>query len=362
MDRMVEPPASWHALTARGLSQLSPPEAEHAVLELATNRVEYVGMLQDICDYPRRSPLDCRVPQLAEIEALDRRAGLWRSVSLLDDERALCLTATLFSSALILDPFYDTGALLYAAWHDSRIRADHARHLADQAGLLVRAGPLLESATALLAPDHLPGSWNPRRDWRKPPADADDRQRLAWALRTSLALLYWADRLDGVICTSRSDVIAALACVVGEDRAAMPVELVEPVHVTDARASRDRATSSTRDQAWKTAWRASRQRRETALGDVASVLATLSAHAALPASVSTWQLSLGDDAIPEPALMLRRVLLGQDARHQPPLPRRRLRRRPMLLLPLQNSQEAVNRARLAPSHTPANPSRLVPSM
>ena len=68
----VEAPhnAGWQALAARGYADLSPPEAEHAVLELPTNRAEYVGMLEAMGDYPARSPIGYRVPTDAEVEAL----------------------------------------------------------------------------------------------------------------------------------------------------------------------------------------------------------------------------------------------------------------------------------------------------
>src|SRR5258708_40300552 len=34
--------AGWRTMAMRGLAELSPPEAEHTVLELPTNRAEYV--------------------------------------------------------------------------------------------------------------------------------------------------------------------------------------------------------------------------------------------------------------------------------------------------------------------------------
>jgi len=38
-------------MASRGLTDLSPQGARHALLELPTNRAEYVGVLQDIGDY-----------------------------------------------------------------------------------------------------------------------------------------------------------------------------------------------------------------------------------------------------------------------------------------------------------------------
>src|SRR6202011_5571654 len=184
------------------------------------------------------SALGHRVPTDADVDALARVAGRWRAVVLLEDERALRNAAGLFSRVFVLDPFYDSGALLYAAWHDPQIKDEHSRGLAEQAGLLVRAAPLLEAGTAVMAPDHLPGSWNPRPGWRKPRPPADGRQLAAWAMRTSLVLLYWADRLDGVVCTARSDVIAALDVALGARAASASLGVAEPACIDDAQAAR----------------------------------------------------------------------------------------------------------------------------
>src|SRR5437763_6891822 len=191
--------AGWRTMASHGWADLSPPEAEHAILELPTNRAEYVGVLQDIGDYPHRSPIGHRVPDADEVKALQRAAGRWRAVVLLEDERALRSAAGLFSRVFVLDPFYDTGAMLYAAWHDPLIRDEHSRRLAQHTGLLVRAASLLGAGTAVLAPDHLPGSWSPRPSWRKPRSSEDRRQHAAWAIRSGLVLLHWADRLGATV-------------------------------------------------------------------------------------------------------------------------------------------------------------------
>src|SRR5260221_3125617 len=190
MSHVAEQAAGWRTMASHGWADLSPPEAEHAILELPTNRAEYVGVLQDIGDYPRRSPIGHRVPADDEVKALQTAAGRWRAVVLLEDARALRSAAGLFSRVFVLDPFYDSGALLYAAWHDPLIRDEHSRRLAEQAGLLVRAGPLLSAGTGVLTPDHLPGSWNPRPGWRKPRPSARGHQLLASSMRSCLGLLY----------------------------------------------------------------------------------------------------------------------------------------------------------------------------
>ena len=103
----------------------------------------------------------------------------------------------------------------------------------------MRAGPLLNAGTAVLTPDHLPGSWNPRPGWRKPRSNADSRQHAAWSMRTSLVLLYWADRLDGVVCTARSDVVAALDVALGPRATSASLEVAEPQRIDDAQTARE---------------------------------------------------------------------------------------------------------------------------
>ena len=114
-------------MASRGFADLSPPEAEHALLELPTNRADYISVLQDMGDYPARSPIGQRVPDQTEVRALNKLAGRWRAIVLLEDERALKNAAGLFSRVFALDPFYDSGAMLYAAWHDPLIAVPRQR-------------------------------------------------------------------------------------------------------------------------------------------------------------------------------------------------------------------------------------------
>jgi hypothetical protein len=320
--------AGWRAIVSHGFGELSPPEAEHAALELATNRVAYVGVLQDIGEYPSRSPIGLRVPSSEEVETLRRTAGRWRAVVLLEDERALRCAASLFSRVFVLDPFYDSGALLYAAWHDPLIKDEHSRRLAEQTGWLVRAAPLLNAATAVLTPDHLPGSWNPRPGWRKPRQTEDRRQLAAWSMRSGLALLYWADRLGGVVCATRGDTIAALDVGLGRRAASAGVSIAEPRHVADAQALRvERSTDLV--ELWADLYTVSRRRDRYCLEDVAFVL---SGQDVDKSPFGSWRLALGHASLPDPALLIKRVLNGQDPERDPPLPRKRLKRRPLALV------------------------------
>src|SRR5258708_37729303 len=122
-------------MAAHGFAELSPPEVQHAILELPTNRAEYVGVLEDIGDYPARSPIGQRGPSDADVATLKKQQGRWRAVVSLEDERALRNATGLFQRVFVLDPLYDTGALLYAAWHDPLIKDVHSRRLGGQAGL-----------------------------------------------------------------------------------------------------------------------------------------------------------------------------------------------------------------------------------
>jgi hypothetical protein len=318
-------------MASRGFADLSPPEAEHALLELPTNHADYVGVLEDIGDYPARSPIGPRVPTEDEVDVLRRQAGRWRAVVLLEDERALRNAAYLFNRVFVLDPFYDSGALLYAAWHDPQIKDEHSRRLAEQAGLLVRAAPLLRGGTAVLAPDHLPGSWNPRPGWRKPRRDADPRQLAAWSMRSGLVLLYWADRLNGLVCATRSDLVAALDVALGPGARASSLDLAEPVRIEEAQAVRE-VSHAALVELWADLYTVSRRRDRYCLEDVPFVLGGV-AEGASPGARSTWRVALGEASVPDPAMLIRRVLNGQDPERKPGLPRKRLRRRPLCLLP-----------------------------
>jgi hypothetical protein len=191
----------------------------------------------------------------------------------------------------------------------------------------VRLAPLLNAGAAILSPDHLPGSWNPRPAWQRPRAGADRRQVAAWAMRTGLVLLYWADRLDAVVCTSRDEVIAAVEVALGHAVRAVPVELPEASGVEDALGAREQHALEL-CELWSEARRLTRRRPRTCLDDVVYALGRLP----MGGRLAQWRAVLGPGWIPEPAMLIRRVLNGQDPERQPALPRRRLRRRPLCLL------------------------------
>ncbi|HEY1298738.1 MAG TPA: hypothetical protein VGJ60_37120 [Chloroflexota bacterium] len=318
----------WRAMASRGFADLSPPEAEHAMLELPTNRADYVGVLQDLGDYPARSPIGHRVPSQAEVEALQRDGGPWRGVVLLEDDRAARHAALLFDRVFVLDPFFDSGALLYAAWHDPYIKDEHSRRLAEHTGWLVRLAPLFNAGSAVLAPDHLPGSWNPRPGWRRPRRNADRRQVAAWAMRSGLVLLYWADRLDAVACATRPEVGAAMDVVLGLRAASVTLELADVSSAEEAQRLRDEHAAELCEQ-WREMRRLSRRRPTRCLDDLVYLASRLPVDDAGDAG---WRLALGQASVPEPSMLIRRVLNGEDPERLPALPRRQLKRRPLCLL------------------------------
>jgi hypothetical protein len=160
--------------------------------ELPAHRTEYVRVWQDIADWPRRSPLGPRVPSAAEIDVLqhDRDIGL----CLLADLGMLEAAVAVFGRAYALDPLYDAGEQLYAAWHDPHVNPEHATFLSTALRWLVQAAPLLERGELVLVPHRLPGSWQPIPTWRMSP------------LRDARTLIYWADRLDAIVCVADPEV------------------------------------------------------------------------------------------------------------------------------------------------------------
>ena len=320
--------SGWQAINRHGFADLSPPEAQHALLELPTNRAEYVGVLEDLGDYPARSPIGQLAPSAEDVASLKRAGGRWRAVALLDDDAAVSQSACLFETSFVLDPLYDSGALLYAAWHDPFIRDEHSRRLAEHGGKLVGLAPLLNSGTAILAPEHLPGSWNPRPGWRAPLRTAHPRQLAAWSMRAALVLAYWADRLDAVVCATRADVLAGLQVVLGARSRIAAVELPQPPATAGAICGWREQYAEELCRLWSELRQLSRRRPSDALAAVALACGDVP----LDGGPQGWQLVLGSASVPEPAMLIRRILNGQDPERLPALARKRLRRRLLCLL------------------------------
>ncbi|MBV9577499.1 MAG: hypothetical protein JO057_02795 [Chloroflexi bacterium] len=146
-------------------------------------------------------------------------------------------------------------------------------------------------------------------------------------MRTGLVLLYWADRLDAVACTDRPEVIAALEVTLGADAHAAVTEFGEPSTTEQAQQFRDEHFSELCEQ-WGEMRQATRRRSPRSVADLAYALSGLPVGGPL----RPWRLSLGQPSVPEPAMLIRRVLNGQAPEREAALPRRRLRRRPLCLL------------------------------
>ena len=153
-------------------------------------------------------------------------------------------------------------------------------------------------------------------------------------MRNALVLLYWADRLNAVVCTTRHDAIVAMDVLLGPRRQAVVVELPEPGRVIEAQVERD-VNASVLSELWTDLRGMSRRRDSYCLEDLAFVLTGLAEAPAGESSFTGWRLALGERWVPDPAMLIRRVLNGQDPEREPPLPRKRLKRRPLCLLTAQ---------------------------
>jgi hypothetical protein len=150
-------------------------------------------------------------------------------------------------------------------------------------------------------------------------------------MRTSMVLLYWADRLDGVVCSTLRDVIAGLEVALGPRATTRRLDVAEPVRIDDAQATRARVRLDL-ERAWAVVRRLSRRRSRNRLGDVGYALTSIADALAHSTESRPWRLALGDASVPEPALLIRRVLNGEDPERMPPLPRAKVKRRPLCLL------------------------------
>jgi hypothetical protein len=136
-----------------------------------------------------------------------------------------------------------------------------------------------------------------------------------------------------VVCSTRQDVIAALEVALGARAAACSLEVAEPARIDEAQSAREAATDAL-TKAWSDVRRLSRRRSRVKLDDVAYALTNLAETlTATPRGPHSWRLSLGEPAVPDPALLIRRVLNGQDPEREPALPLKKLKRRPLCLLP-----------------------------
>jgi hypothetical protein len=145
-----------------------------------------------------------------------------------------------------------------------------------------------------------------------------------------LVLVHWADRLDAVVCATRSDVLAALDVMLGDRAGSVNVEIQEPAHLEHAQAVRS-ANGAELSELWADLRIVSRRRGPYCLEDLSFVLSG-PAEGAPKSALRPWRFSLGETSVPDPAMLVRRVLNGEDPEREPALPRTRLRRRPLCLV------------------------------
>jgi hypothetical protein len=84
---------------------------------------------------------------------------------------------------------------------------------------------------------------------------------------------------------------------------------------------------------WVAIRRLSRRRSRRQLDDVGYGLTSLAEALSHATEPRAWRLSLGEPSLPDPALLIRRVLNGQDPEREPSLPARKIKRRPLCLVP-----------------------------
>jgi hypothetical protein len=144
-------------------------------------------------------------------------------------------------------------------------------------------------------------------------------------------LLYWADRLEGVVCTARGDVVAALEVALGPRTKSSTLEMAEPKRINEAQAMRE-AIADKLGQRWTAMRRLSRRRGHDQLDEIAYALTGLAEALGHAPEPQPWRLALGQGSLPDPALLLCRVLNGEDPQRAPPLPRKKVRRRPLCLV------------------------------
>jgi hypothetical protein len=139
--------------------------------------------------------------------------------------------------------------------------------------------------------------------------------------------------LGGVVCCSRGDVVAGLDVALGPGARSAAVEVAEPPRIAEAQAARARLLDLLRPR-WAAMQRLGRRRARRGLDDVAAGLSGLAdcLAAETPTPRTDWRLTLGQKSVPDPSLLIRRELNGQDPERDPRLSVRQLARRPLCLV------------------------------
>jgi hypothetical protein len=122
-------------------------------------------------------------------------------------------------------------------------------------------------------------------------------------------------------------VIAALEVALGAGARSIGLQLSEVSGADEAQRLRDERLDDLCLQ-WREMRRVTRRRGPRCLEDLAFAAGRL----AIDGRAGAWRLVLGEASVPEPSMLIRRVLNSQEPEREPALPRRRLRRRPLCLL------------------------------
>ena len=158
----------------------------------------------------------------------------------------------------------------------------------------------------------------------------------AWALRSAFVLLYWAERLEAVVCTTDQSLSTALRLALAGSCEAASTAVGEQAEIDTADRLR-RACIGDLAACWRRARRFMRGRSAAKLTGLACDLTRTARR--LEAPHARFELLLGPREVPDPAFLIRRVLNGEDPWRDPPLPPKVLQRRPLCLLPSFSSGE-----------------------
>jgi hypothetical protein len=138
-------------------------------------------------------------------------------------------------------------------------------------------------------------------------------------------LLHWADRLDALVCVTRTDVVEMLRAAFGPAETWRIVRLPQPLTL-------DQRRQELAPQ-WAAARRLTRRRVLRRLDEMSRALEQIGCAVVPGSPRDEWRLALGRPKLPDPALLLKRVMNGADPNRAPLLPPTPLRRRPLCLTP-----------------------------
>lgn len=335
MRRDTSGPDWLGACCEAGLHDLSPPEVEGSIAELATERPAFLRLVERAAGWPSGSPIGARLPEPADMDRLDRRLPRSRAVVDASDEAALLLAGTLFRCVLVLDPFWMVRGLLYAAWHDPHgLAPDHAAVLQRMVLPGLRLAPLIQAGAIQCVPDHLPGSWEP---WPMRTDSIRSTPGLEEPFATHLAarLVYWADRLRAVAVVGRAEVAVPLralgtsALPTGPEGSEAGMALAGAASLADLIAER----WATPHRRWGHWGRIFDRQTATENPRATSLAASLRRMDRGGESRSPWIVGVGPETLPDMSLVLRRAAEGRDLCSGNPGLGTHLRRRFVYLVP-----------------------------